>query len=250
MDAATAPIAMTTPSPKPTPVPVPRTTARCTLWILGRWAGPATREVKWSSACELYYILLLPISTSLLDIITRPVITYYYCLLLQCYYIIFTHYYIIYFHVLLQFCQDTVITSFSHIITSFIIPCYYMFCYYTVITSLLRIITYSLLPIITTSLLRIITSLLHHYYIIITSLLLHYSQLQKLVIMSSLLHIMHYPCFHYYIVIRNLLPITIITHYYMLPTGQLADGVYRVFSWKTNHVLIYFELFYVCTRIS
>ena len=52
----------------------------------------------------------------------------------------------------------------------FIITYDYSFCYYTVFTLLLRIITYLLKPIITKSLLHIITSLLHHYnYIIITN---------------------------------------------------------------------------------
>ena len=108
-----------------------------------------------------------------------------------------------------HFCYYTVITSLLLIMTSLIITYYYCICYYTVVTSLLGIITFSLLPIIMTSLLYIITSLL--------PLLLHYSQLQKQVIMGSLLHI------HIFI-ITSLLPIiTIITHYYMLPTGQLAD---------------------------
>ena len=40
------------------------TAAPCTMWILGRWAGPTTCEVKWNSVCNLYYILLLPISIS------------------------------------------------------------------------------------------------------------------------------------------------------------------------------------------
>ena len=35
---------------------------------------------------------------------------------------------------------------------------------------------------------------------------------------------MHYPCFHYYIVI---------THYYMLPTGQLADDVPGPHMWAS-----------------
>ena len=137
------PHSSTTPSPKQTPMPVQGTAAQCTLWILGLWAGPATSEVKWSSVCDLYYILLLPTSTSLLHI-TWPVITYCYSLLLRCYYIIITHYYIIHYHVLLQFCYCTAITSLLHIITSFIITCYYIFCssYYTVITSLLRIRSY------------------------------------------------------------------------------------------------------------
>ena len=43
--------------------------------------------------------------------------------------------------------------------------------------------------------------------------------------MSLLLLIMHYQCFHYYMVITHFYGnITIIAHYYMLPTVQLADG--------------------------
>ena len=171
MDAA--PIAITTPSPK-------RAGAWdcCPMSLVNSWsvAGPATCEVEWSWVCDLYYILLLPINKSLLAIITWPVITYYYCFcnnivitLLLC---IITSFIITYYY---NFCYYTVITSLLHIITSFIIIFYYIFFYYTVITSLLHIATYSLLPIITTSLLRNIT----HYYIIITSLLLHYSQLQN-----------------------------------------------------------------------
>ena len=50
--------------------------------------------------------------------------------------------------------------------------------------------------------------------------------MQKQVKMSSLLPIMHYPCFHYDIVI---------THYYMLPTGQLADAYY---SWHPQKKIL------------
>ena len=45
MDAATVPIAMTTPSPKLIPVLVPGTAAHV-LRNLGLWAGPATSEVE------------------------------------------------------------------------------------------------------------------------------------------------------------------------------------------------------------
>ena len=64
---------------------------RCTLWIPGRWAGPATAEVQWSVACDsqtivithcyiLYYII---VSTSLLHIITFAITTHYYNSLLR-----------------------------------------------------------------------------------------------------------------------------------------------------------------------
>ena len=135
-------------------------------------AAPATCEVEWSSAYDLYYILVLPMNIPLSHIITWPVITCYYCF---CYFTVITTflriiaYFIITYYCC--FCYYTVIASLLHIITSFIITYYHCICNYTVITSLLRIITYSLLPIITTSLLRIFTSLLRHCYVIVTSLL-------------------------------------------------------------------------------
>ena len=205
MDAATVPIAMTTPSPKLTPVPWCRgRLAPCTLWILGHWAGPATREVKWSEGCGLYFILLLPNSISLLHIITWPVITYYYyfvitlllrhlllrtitILLLHHYYIIITYYY----HSLFSIITFSVITLLLHN--------YYV---------LLHIHYYLLLR-------HDYYTLLHYYYIIITSLLVDYSQLPKLVIMSSYYILCIIPVF----IVTFLLPIIIIiTHYYMLPT--------------------------------
>ena len=170
MDAATAPIAMTTPSPTLTPVLVPGTAALCPLWILGPWAGPTTCEVKWSWVCDLYHILLLPINESLLDIIPWPVIIYYYCfcyallhysllriitiLLLHCYYIIITYYYILHCYLLLHFLL--------------------LHCYYIIITYYYIIIITYYYQIIITCYYIIITSLLRHYYVIITSLLRHY----------------------------------------------------------------------------
>ena len=100
MDAATGPITMTTPSPKPTPLLGQGTAVPCTLWILGRWVGPATSEVEWSSVCDVYCISLLRI------------ITYY--------------------------CQRLIV-----------ITCYFHFCYYTVITLLLCIITSLIIHVIT-----------------------------------------------------------------------------------------------------
>ena len=145
-----------------------------------------------------YYILLLDL---LLHVITIFVI-----ILCNCYYNIIMHYYTIHYYVLLQFCYYNAIASLLRIITSFIITFCYCNCYHTVITSLLRIITSSLLPIITKSFFRIFTSSLRHDYVIITSLLpmAEFPPLKQ-VIISLLLHIMHFPCFHYYIVI---------THYY------------------------------------
>ena len=126
------PHSSTTPSPKPTPAPVPGTAARCTLWILGRWAGPATREVKWSSACDLYSILLLPISTSLLHIITWPVVTYYYYLLLHCYYIIITHYYML-LQFLLLHCYYIIIPYYYIIHYYLFLHFLLLYCYYIII---------------------------------------------------------------------------------------------------------------------
>ena len=104
MDTATEPIAMTMPSPKLTPVLAQGTAAPCTSWILGCWhwwAGPSTCEVKWSSVCDL-----------ILQIITWPVNTYYYPIILHCDCIIITsslhhyNYYILYYY--------TVITSYYY----------------------------------------------------------------------------------------------------------------------------------------
>ena len=56
----------------------------CPMYFENSWALGWSRncEVKWSSVCDLYYILLLPINVSLLHIITWPVVTYY------CYFVI------------------------------------------------------------------------------------------------------------------------------------------------------------------
>ena len=89
-------------------------------------------------------------------------------LVLHCDYVIITYYYIIHYYVLIHF------LVLLHCNSDF--------------TSFLRIITYSLLPIISKSLLHIMTSLLHQYYVLITSLLFHYHQWLKQVMMSSLLH--------------------------------------------------------------
>ena len=113
-------------------------------WVLG-WFRNQWSWMKLSVCqlhCNLYCILSLPINIPLLHYCYLP-----YCyllllfLLLHCYYIIIMYYY--------------TISSY-----------YYCFCYYTVIASLFLIITYSLSPIIKTSLLEIITSLSHYYFII------------------------------------------------------------------------------------
>ena len=47
--------------------------AICTLWIPGRWAGPATPEVQWSVACDSWTIVIThyyTLHSSLLSIIT------------------------------------------------------------------------------------------------------------------------------------------------------------------------------------
>ena len=52
-----APIATNTNSPALIQAEELETAAQCTLWIPGRWAGPATPEVQWSAARDHYYIL-------------------------------------------------------------------------------------------------------------------------------------------------------------------------------------------------
>ena len=64
--AATAPIAMITPSPGLTAELGQGMAAPCTLWILGHWVGPATREAEWSAVYDLF---------------------------IYCYYLLFNHYY-------------------------------------------------------------------------------------------------------------------------------------------------------------
>ena len=147
-----------------------------------------------------YYLLL---QTSLLPVITVPLLPVITNLIITCYY-------------------GPIITSLLPVITSSLLPvitvpllhhyyivmtCYYIFiitCYYIlIITSLLHhyylLLLISLLPVITVPLLR-------HYYVIITSLLLH-------VIMVWLLLIITLACF----IITSLLPIMssilIITYY-------------------------------------
>ena len=136
------------------------------VWVVGNQTGSG---FTYLSTASTWREGLLP----MINIVTYYYLTCYYLLLLFCYYTV------------------TVITLLLHIITPFFITYYYnfhfyvslhpqwfllltynyIFCYYTVMTLLLRTVTSSLLPIITTSLLHIIiTLLLHHYYIIITSL--------------------------------------------------------------------------------
>ena len=123
--------------------------------------------------------VLRPITLNEAQCVTFIVYHYYVLLhIIASVWIVITCYY--------HFCYYTVITLLSRIITSVIINVntyyyrfryytvltlllhyYYIFCYYTVITLLLSIITGSLLPVITISLLPNITSLLHHDYIMI-----------------------------------------------------------------------------------
>ena len=116
--------------------------------------------------------------------------------------------------------DEYIITSLLHIITVVIFACYCMLlqnrllqCYYIFLHCYYLLLHLSLLPIITNSLLLIITSLLRHYYVIITSLLPHYAILKIHVIMDLLLHIITLACF----IITSLLPIMslfpIITYY-------------------------------------
>ena len=122
-------------------------------------------------------------------------------------------------HIVTFFCYHTLITSLLCIITSFI------FTYITVLVSHFSyiIITYYYIFIIT-YITIIITyyyifnmSLLHHYYVNITSL---FQMAETDRTMSLLLLIMHV-----FIITLWLPIITIITyHYYILLTGQIADA--------------------------
>ena len=105
-----------------------------------------------------------------------------------------------------------IITSLLHIITVVIFACYCMLiqnlllhCYYILLHCYYLLLHQSLLPVITNSLLLIITSLLRHYYVIFTSLcnlqnscnngLIHYCILLHWPV--SLLH-HYYPFCHYF----------------------------------------------------
>ena len=63
----------------------------CTSWILERWAGPATREVKWSSVRDLYCIVLLSVYYILLPDLLILIIHI-------CYYTVNTYYYALLHH--------------------------------------------------------------------------------------------------------------------------------------------------------
>ena len=102
---------------------------------------------------------------------------------------------------------------------------YYNFCYYTVITSSLHIITYILLPIITFS---IITLLLHHiitsYYYII-SLHCYYIILLHLLLQTHYYSLLR----HYYVNITLLL-----RHYYFI-IPHCKNG-------NNERIITYYEL--------
>ena len=110
-----------------------------------------------------------------------------------------------------------------HIITFDIFACYYMLlqwsllhCYYIFLHCYYLLLHLSLLPVITNSLLHIITLLLPHYYIIITSL----CNLENSCNNGFIITYYYIGLFHYYIIITHYV---IISHYYLLLTGQLAD---------------------------
>ena len=141
------PIAMTTPSPKLTPVLVPGTAAPCPSWILGRWAGPATSEVEWSSVtasvCDLYCIVLL-------------LFMYYYILLLLSPDLLILTITIIVITLLLPW---HIIMHYCNIHYCLLLPFLLLHCYYIIIIVLL-LLPHSL------CILHFVS--LHCYYIIIT----------------------------------------------------------------------------------
>jgi len=97
------------------------------------------------------------------------------------------------------------------LLQNLLLQCYYIFlhCYYLLLHQ-------SLLPVITNSLLPIITSLLRYYYVVITSL----CNLQNSCNNGFIITYYYIGLFHYYIIITHYV---IISHYYLLLTGQLAD---------------------------
>ena len=116
--------------------------------FLGAGLVPRPVKLNESQFCDLYCM-------SLLRIITYYCLNRYYLLLpfllLHCYYIIITYHYITHYYVLLLF---LLLHCYYIIIRYYYVSYYYVllhFYYYTVIMSLLCIITRSLLPIITTT---------------------------------------------------------------------------------------------------
>ena len=108
--------------------------------------------------------------------------------------------------------------------TIFIFPCYCMLlqnlllqCYYIFLHCYYLLLHQSLLPVITNSLLPVITLLLRHYYVIITSL----CNLENSCNNGFIITYYYIGLLHYYIIITHYV---IISHYYLLLTGQLADA--------------------------
>ena len=127
-----------------------------------------------------------------------------------------------------------------HIITFDIFACYYMLlqwsllhCYYIFLHCYYLLLHLSLLPVITDSLLHIITSLLRHYCIIITSL----CNLENSCNNGFIITYYYIDLFHYYIIITHYV---IISHYYLLLTGQLADADPHVSKLTFGQVSEYF----------
>jgi len=98
------------------------------------------------------------------------------------------------------------------LLQNLLLQCYYIFlhCYYLLLHQ-------SLLPVITNSLLPVITSLLRHYYVIITSL----CNLENSCNNGFIITGCYIGLFRYHIIITHYV---IVSHYYLLLTGQLADG--------------------------
>ena len=188
--------------------------------------------IVWPVLYIMYCILLLPINIPLLHIITWPVIliiTVFVITLLS------HHYYALLHPSLLRIITVFVITLLLHY--------YYIIHYLRIITVFVIILLlhnyYLLLHFLTYYYDIIIT----YYYIIIKSLLSHYQ-----VILTSLFPIAEtgknhliIACYAFsmFFIIALLLPIiTIIAHYNILQTGQLADApqVQRVPWWFYNQL--------------
>ena len=204
MAVATAPIATTTTSQTLIQAEGLETAARCTLWILVCWAGPATPEVQWSAA------------TAACDSLT----------------FVITHYYTLY-------CIFTFTQPLLHIIT-LIIKHHYISYYYTLLQNhhLVLFHHYFVIIIITSSLHHhyiIITSSLHHYYIHFIKLLLHYHYvllhwLSLLIIIKSLLHIITSLLHNYYIVLHHC--------YIIITNGKSWDNDYIITCNATSKRLL------------
>ena len=105
-----------------------------------------------------------------------------------------------------------------HLIFLLVTTCYYNDYYYIGLHCNYLLLHLSVWTVITDSLLHIIKSLLPHYYIIITSL----CNLKNSCNNGFIITYNYIGLFRYYIIITHH---AIISHYYLLLTGQLADGL-------------------------